>query len=540
MKKTMLPIILLLTFAILLTACAKTPHTPAGSLATNGTTMPSTSNVTNENENSAPPLTAEQKLLLSRKEELSSAMTENTKDHKVLYCGDSNNPTLADGEKAIWVQELFKAYPNSTDKAEASIKAVYVYYPMHDDPSQFTDAQLKSMGAMRVFAYLGIPDGATAQNKVNGIVCTHGGSGQAYAKYCLEAVRHGFAAIAFDTEGCYATSGSEAKANLVDTLGHKGKDKFTTARDEITKQWMYYVISDCAFMNTVLRSLDCVDENKVGITGISWGGLAVTVASCYDSRLAFCVPVYLSYFTSSQTNTGKFGASSYNAGFNKFAADLWQDAATLEGSRVPTLIINSQKDTFADISSSSRTYNTLKKNNPHAYLLIKPNLVHGQKQGASPAEIYRFGKWVCSGYSNENSFFTLDKEIDKSLGRSYEVKVTVPSNIKNVTAYIYYTTSALSYDSSFALEQQFYPTALTQNGAVTTDANGNSVYTFTANVPSNAYLYFISFRGDSPYDASLPITYDDAFKGKVYWSTDVVVLENGGINYCLYKVYVNE
>ena len=240
-------------------------------------------------------------------------MAENTKDYKVLYCGKAGNPTLADGEKAIWVKELFKAYPNSTDKAEASIKAVYVYYPMHDDPSQFTDAQLKSKGAMRVFAYIGIPDGATAQNKVNGIVCTHGGSGQAYAKYCLEAVRHGFAAIAFDTEGCYAKSGIEAEAKLVDTLGHKGKDKFTTARDEITKQWMYYVISDCAFMNTVLRSLDCVDENKVGITGISWGGLAVTVASCYDPRLAFCVPVYLSYFTNAPENFGKFCATTYNS-----------------------------------------------------------------------------------------------------------------------------------------------------------------------------------------------------------------------------------
>ena len=171
MKKAMMTIVLLLAITILLTACAKTPNTPAESLATNGAMSQSTSSSTtgnnNENENPAPPLTAEQKLLLSRKEELTSAMAENTKDYKVLYCGKAGNPTLADGEKAIWVKELFKAYPNSTDKAEASIKAVYVYYPMHDDPSQFTDAQLKSKGAMRVFAYIGIPDGATAQNKVN-------------------------------------------------------------------------------------------------------------------------------------------------------------------------------------------------------------------------------------------------------------------------------------------------------------------------------------------------------------------------------------
>ena len=176
------------------------------------------------------------------------------------------------------------------------------------------------------------------------------------------------------------------------------------------------------------------------------------------------------------------------------------------------------------------TYHTLKKNNPHAYMLIKPDLVHGQKQGASPAEIYRFGKWVCSGYANENSFYTIDKEITSTLGNSYEIKVTVPSNITNVQATLYYTTSALSYNRNFVLEQTFSTASLTQKGSVTIDSSGNSVYTFTVNVPSDAYLYFISFSGDSAYDASLPVTYEDAFKGKVYASTDVIVLNDGPIN----------
>ncbi|MBE6549807.1 MAG: hypothetical protein E7670_05205 [Ruminococcaceae bacterium] len=473
---------------------------------------------------------AEEALLMSLKQDINTAMTENTKDHKVLFCGDANNPTLAEGEKAIWVEELFDAYPESTDKDEAAIKAVYVYYPMHDDPSQLTDTQLKNMGATRVFAYLGIPDGATAQNKAKGMVCTHGGGGQAYAQYCLEAVRHGYAAIAFDTEGCYAESGIKALSTLKDTLGHKGKDKFTTAKSALTEQWIYYVISDCAFMNTVLRSLDNVDETKVGITGISWGGMSVTTASCYDSRFAFCIPVYLSYFTSSQTNTGKFGDSTYNPGFDEFAAELWHNAQALEGSRVPTLIINSQKDTFADISSTMMTYNTLKKNNSHAYMLIKPDLVHGQAQGASPAEIYRFADWVCSGYANEKSFYTFDKEITHSLGKSYEVKVAVPSNITDVTATLYYTTEALSYSSSYVLEQTFASVAVSQTGDITTDSNGNSVYTFTVAVPDDAYLYYISFAGESQYDADITVTYTDAFKGKILGSTGIVVVNGGSIN----------
>ena len=277
---------------------------------------------------------------------------------------------------------------------------------MNEDPSQYNDTELKSMGAIRIFAYLGIPSDATAEHKVNGIVCTHGGGGHAYAKYCLEAVRHGYAAIAFDTEGYHATSG--IAANKQDPLGHTEKDKFTTAKKAITEQWLYYVISDCAFSNTVLRALSNVDTNKVGITGISWGGLSVTVASCYDQRFAFCVSVYISYFISNQNNMGKFGDSTYNPGLDKFGTALWQDSEILEGNRVPTLLINSQKDMFADISSTMMTYNTLKKNNNNVYMLIKPDLPHSQEAGASQPEIYRFADFVCSRYGNEKSFYTID------------------------------------------------------------------------------------------------------------------------------------
>lgn len=85
-------------------------------------------------------------------------MTQNTQDYKVIFCDDENKPALASGEKAIWVDELFKAYPSSTDAAEKSITAVYIYYPMHENPANYNDTELKSMGATRVFAYIGIPD----------------------------------------------------------------------------------------------------------------------------------------------------------------------------------------------------------------------------------------------------------------------------------------------------------------------------------------------------------------------------------------------
>lgn len=523
MKKMRVLITILTAFALLLQACAKAE--PNVTEATDNAAMSETvSDTTRE-------LTEDEKLLISLKNDIKAYMTENTKDYKVLFCNDVNISPLDDEEKAIWVEELFYAYPDSDDEAEAVIKGVHIYYPMHNNPAEHTESELKTMGAKRIFAYMGVPNDAENHNKVQGIVCTHGGGGHAFAKYCLQAVRHGYAAIAFDTEGYYAQSG--IVANLPDPLGHKEKDNFSTSRNNINEQWMYYVISDCAFANTVLRSLDSVDENKVGITGISWGGLAVTVACCYDSRFAFCVPVYLSYFVSSQYNSANFASIEYNPNFDEFASELWQDTKTLEENLVPTLIINSPNDKFADISSSMLAYNTLKKSNEKAYLLIKPDLSHSQEAGASQPEIYRFGDWVCRGYVDEKKFFSVDKEITKELGKTYEINVSVPKDITNISATLYYTTEPISYNSSYGLNQKFKDEIITENRIIT-DKTDMATYNYTVDIPNNAYLYFISFYGESEYDENIPITYtyegSFVFNGMLFGSTSIVVVNGDQIN----------
>lgn len=477
-----------------------------------------------------PELTADEKLAKEIREQIAARMTENTSAYKVLYCGASDNPTLADGEKAIWVQPLsWKPYGSDTDPDKAAIKPIYFYYPMHDDPSQYTNAQLKSMGAIRVFAYLGIPNEATATNPNKGIVCVHGGSGHAYADYVLEAMRHGYAAIAFDTEGCYAESGKSAADSFKDSLGHKGKDQFSTVKKSLEEQWMYYTISDIAFANTVLRSLKEVDDERVGLTGISWGGLATTIASCYDARFAFSVPIYLSYYLKDSDNSAQFNKIS------NFGALVWQDEEVLASNRVPTLLINSHSDKFADVNSTMRTYHTLKTNNERAYVLIKPGLSHSQQAGASVAEIYRFGDWVCSGYTaNEKAFYRTDKEITKELGYRFSFELTVPKGLESLNVSLYYTTMPIQYTSDFSL----LTTVSKVTQAVTllrTEANGDKVYRVDVTVPDNAYLYYLSYGALSAYDASIPITYTytnyvNNFYGKIYGSTEIVLLGDGAIH----------
>lgn len=451
------------------------------------------------------------------KEDLSLKMQQNTKEYPVLICGRDHS--LPSGEKAIWLKYAEGADPAAFPK----VKACYFYYPTVDDPSGLTPEQSKAAGHVRVFGYLAIPEKAK-----KGIVCVHGGAGHAYAMYAQEAYNHGYAAIAIDTEGCHATTPDMTGADQPDPYSFfkqggtyvEAKDGFRTAKEPLEKQWMYYAISDCAFANTILRSF-VADHTSVGITGISWGGLTTTIASCYDSRFAFAVPIYLSYCLGYGRNSSQFGALR-----DAFAADLWQAEDVLKAQNIPTLIINSQKDPWADLHSSVSTYELLQQNNRHSYLLVKPDLGHSQQAGAGIAEIYRFGDWVLSSYDNEKCFFTLDTTPKKQNGRRYTTDLTVPTNVSEPHAVLYYTTAPITYGDGGVVNETFFTKELTLT-YLRADEKGNSVYQMDVALPDEAYLYFISFYGNSQYDAEILPTYgaSEKYHGKIYSSTCPIILK---------------
>ena len=263
---------------------------------------------------------------------------------------------------------------------------------------------------------------------------------------------------------------------------------------------------------------------------ISFGQIFSAYAHAIErdiERFAFAVPVYLSNFLGYGDNHAKFTSVA-----DPFAAALWQDVEVLEANMVPTLILNSQNDLWADINSTVNTYNAMRKNNENVYLVIKPNLSHSQQAGAPPAEIYRFGDWVCSGYGAEKSCYDTSLEVTNKLGREYTVTLTVAKDLKSPTATLYYTTEALTFNGSRELEQVFATKTIDLTYAGT-DADGNALYSMTVSVPDEAYLYFISYKSASDYDAGISSGYDSAqvaFKGYVYGSSSIVVVNGGAIN----------
>ena len=436
---------------------------------------------------------------------------------RVLVCGEDSASVLADGEKAIWVEYLPELNPYKTGDADKkAIRAAYLYYPLSFDPSAFEDYDLADMGVVRTFVYIGMPQN---QASLPGLVCVHGGGGHAYAQYALEAVRYGYASIAIDTEGYRNTSkngaytGAEATYEK-DGLGHLSKDSFNNAEGPLSGQWLYYAVCDTVMANTVLRSFSTVDEDSVGVTGISWGGLITSTTICYDMRFAFCAPIYISFHMSESK-----GLSLADLPNKPFADKLWQNSELFSKSTVPTMIITGEKDSFASVDTVSASAADL----PNGTLLYKHGLTHGQQQGASLPEIYYFGNYILG---KNDGFVKPTVAPTKEMGKNYTMKLAIPEGLTDVKATLCYRTSPIpSYNTTNEAQK---PQFATQELTVAADG---TVY---VTVPSDACMYFITFSGYSEEvaaiknnaDKPLPYASSDPFpKGYVYSSTDLIVLK---------------
>jgi cephalosporin-C deacetylase-like acetyl esterase len=143
----------------------------------------------------------------------------------------------------------------------------------------------------RVFAYYKAPKGTPPPGGWPAVVCVHGGGGTAFPAWVQYWVDHGYAAIAMDL------TGHLPEGKFPNREWHKfgGPPRITCFGDiELAdrEQWFYHAIAIVIRANSLLRSFPEVNPKKIGIHGISWGGVIVSTVRGLDPRFAFAVPVY--------------------------------------------------------------------------------------------------------------------------------------------------------------------------------------------------------------------------------------------------------
>lgn len=196
----------------------------------------------------------------------------------------------------------------------------------------------------RVFAYYKEPAGTPPPGGWPAVICVHGGGGTAYPEWVQAWVDRGYAAIAMDVEGHLPIGNFPNREWHVNA----GPPRITTFGDiEIAdrEQWFFHAVADAIKANSLLTSFPQINSKKIGIHGISWGGVIASAVIGIDHRLAFGIPVYGCGFLYETTAPG------FKRYFDVMTPDQlaaykskWDPSLYLPNCKIPTLFYVGSND----------------------------------------------------------------------------------------------------------------------------------------------------------------------------------------------------
>ena len=151
-------------------------------------------------------------------------------------------------------------------------------------------------------------------------------------------------------------------------------------------QWIYHAVADTVLANSLLRSLAEVDADKVGVMGISWGGVIASTVIGIDSRFAFAIPTYGCGHLFDAGN--QYGRSlRRNALYRK----VWDPLVRMNRVRMPVLWFSWPEDKHFPLDCQAACYHAAP--GPHMVSLI-PGMKHGHGAGWNPPDSYAFAESV--------------------------------------------------------------------------------------------------------------------------------------------------
>jgi hypothetical protein len=168
-----------------------------------------------------------------------------------------------------------------------------------------------------------------------------------------------------------------------------------------------------------------VDATKVGIMGISWGGVITSTVMGIDGRFAFAIPVYGCGNLTTATN--QYGRSLAS---NKLYQQVWDPMLRLKQAKMPTLWFSWPQDQHFPMDKLAACYAAM-PGVPMVSLI--PGMGHGHGPPWSKPDSYAFadsvlqtGKPWCKqiGGVLENDVFTVSFASSKPLVNAVLVSTT--------------------------------------------------------------------------------------------------------------------
>ena len=330
----------------------------------------------------------------------------------------------------------------------------------------------------RVFAWLGIPE--TASGRLPGVVLVHGGGGTAYKEWVKKWNERGFAALAIAVEG--QTDEPAVEPDRARNIFWKRHAWAGPARSGIyhdsawplADQWMYHAVADTVLANSLLRSLPPVDAARVGVVGISWGGVITSTVIGIDARFAFAVPIYGCGDLARAGN--QYGRA---LGDNELYQQVWDPMRRLERAKLPVLWLSWPEDQHFPLDAQAACYRAAP--GPHMVALI-PGMKHSHPAGWNPPDSYAFAESVV----REGGPWLRQTGLTSSGGR---VRMTFVSR-KAVERAVLVSTQGTGFTGTREWTQA--PVRLDRRG---------DVYVVQADLPAATTAWFINLRA-GPLTAS--------------------------------------
>ena len=235
----------------------------------------------------------------------------------------------------------------------------------------------------RVFAWMGVPHGASKEKPVPGIVLIHGGGGSAFAHWVKMWVDRGYAAIAMDTCGHTPDHGGKRRDQHA-MGGPAGWGAYETIHQNPEDQWTFHAIEAVIRAHNILRALPNVRRDCIGVTGISWGGFLTSIVAGVDSRFRYAMPVYGCGFIGDSPGLGLDKAPRE---IRDKWMKLWDPSVYLANAKMPMLWMNGATD-FAFTPPMWQQSHDLTRG--EKTLAFMPFMPHGHTQGEVPKELHRY------------------------------------------------------------------------------------------------------------------------------------------------------
>ena len=243
----------------------------------------------------------------------------------------------------------------------------------------------------KVFAWLGMPD--EYEGTVPAVVLVHGGGGTAFKNWVQEWNARGYAAISIAVEGQVDrknTNGQQEQHwERHEWAGPARSGIYHDSAQDLENQWMYHAVADTILANSLIRSIDGVDASRVGIMGISWGGVITSTVIGIDDRFAFAIPTYgCGGLATAQNNYGN------SLGNNETYKQVWDPMLRLARAKMPSLWFSWPEDKHFPMDRFAASYGAVA--GEHMVSLV-PKMGHGHGPGWARSEGYAFADSIVNG-----------------------------------------------------------------------------------------------------------------------------------------------